>query len=102
MQVQATPSAAAQVPYKFVNSLAATYMVSVVSASTAELHIVTRSALIDKTSIFTLGKAKNRFWPKWRYALSHFHLLVTYPLDLTKTRLQIQGEIAAGKEGVSS
>ncbi|KAG8273387.1 hypothetical protein J6590_021342 [Homalodisca vitripennis] len=26
---------------------------------------------------------------------------VTYPLDLTKTRLQIQGELAAGTNGVS-
>lgn len=67
------------VKYHAADTFWGTYIISVISANIAELGMMTT--------------ANNKFFR----LNSSLPIAATYPLDLTKTRLQIQGEASAAK-----
>lgn len=84
------------VKYHYADSFWCTYIISVISANIAEMGMYPN----------TVGTPEFKFWnllskgqsnSKILNVFSIFHITATYPLDLTKTRLQIQGEASGSK-----
>lgn len=77
---------------RFVDSLLCSYFVSVVSAWNAEIGRFVVNTII--TRLFAQNPILKCACNIIKISLTILYFLVTYPLDLVKTRLQIQGEMA--------
>lgn len=94
------------VKYHIADTFWCTYIISVISANIAELGTFTtitntihQTDAYHQQKVTMLGLCSIQLatcFVKWKITDQHISLFsVTYPLDLAKTRLQIQGEKSA-------